>query len=133
MESSRSRAVVRETYAPWLCPGKGFVESSSDYDWHRRSCRNRFFHRNNLAVGQTHDEYRNRRVLRNPLWHSNLCDRLPLVHRQGSSCGIPPSLITTLLVVPSGHEKTERYARDHEAYKRRIEPSQSGAERATPG
>lgn len=89
---------LRETYALWPCPRKGFVESSSDYDWHRHSSRDRFLRRNNLAVGQTDDEHRNSRILWNPLWHSNLCDRLHLVHCQNSGSGVPPSLMKTRYV-----------------------------------
>ena len=86
---------LRDTYALGPCPRKGFVESSSDYDWHRHSSRDSFLRRSNLAVGQADDKRRNRRVLRNPLWHSNLCDRLHLVDRQNNSCGVPPSLMRT--------------------------------------
>ena len=75
---------LRETYALWPCPRKGFVESSSDYDWHRHSSRDSFLRRSNLAVGQADDKRRNRRVLRNPL-----------VDRQNDSCGVPPSLMRT--------------------------------------
>jgi len=45
--------------------------------------------------GQTDDEHRNSRILWNPLWHSNLCDRLHLVHCQNSGSGFPPSRMRT--------------------------------------